>query len=137
MEMSGDTTVAVSNSFTVTVRVGGKVKQDVRVTLLDRGVKPKMVMIRMFVGAILIAAREHLETISRITIDEEYIGYGAVIKTLLLDRIRALWHEIHRDDVVITRIGKQSPAHRAAIRVTRRQARAVKSPSADELLEAC
>jgi hypothetical protein len=137
MEMSGDTTVAVSNGFTTTVRVTGKVKQDVREALLDRGVKPKMVMIRMFVGAILLAAREHLGSISGITIDEEYIGYEAVIKSLLLVRIRALDHEVNRDDVAITRVGKRSPAHREAIRVTLQQASANMTPSAEELLEVC
>jgi hypothetical protein len=137
MEMSGDTTVAVSNDFTATVRVTAKVKQEVREALRDRGVKPRMVMIWMFVGAILLAAREHLGTISRITIDDEYIGYEAEIRSLLLDRIRSLGHEVERDDVAINRIGKQSPAHRAAIRVTRRQARANSTPSAKELLEVC
>jgi hypothetical protein len=37
----------------------------------------------------------------------------------------------------IVRIGKQSPAHRAAIQVTRRQAKADQTPTARELLEVC
>ena len=137
IEMSGETTVAASNGFTVTVRVTARVKQEVRQALLERGVKPKMVMIRMFVGAVLLAIRDHLEGINLLTIDEEYIGYEATIKSLLLDRIRALGYEFPRYDVVITRIGKNSPAHRAAIRVTRRQAKADKTLSAKELLEVC
>jgi hypothetical protein len=137
IEMSGETTIAVSNDLTVTVRVTARVKQKVRETLLERGVKPKMLMIRMFVGAILLAIRDHLGEISTLTIDEEYTGYEAVIKSLLLDRIRSLRFEFTRDDIVITRIGKNSPAHRAAIRVTRRQVTADKMPSAEELLEVC
>jgi hypothetical protein len=137
IEMSGETTIAVSNDLTVTVRVTARVKRKVRETLLERGVKPKMLMIRMFVGAILLAIRDHLGEISMLTIDEEYTGYEAVIKSLLLDRIRSLRFEFTRDDIVITRIGKNSPAHRAAIRVTRRQVAADKTPSAEELLEVC
>ncbi len=137
MEMSGDTTVAVSNDFMVTVRVTARAKQEVQKTLLARGVKPKMVVIRMFVGAILLAIREHLETISQLTVDEEYTGYEAEIRSLLLDRIRALGLEFDRDGIVIDRIGKHSPAHRAAIRVTRRQAQADKTPSAEKWLTVC
>lgn len=137
MEMSGETTIAISNDLTVTVRVTARVKRKVRKALLERGVKPKMAMIRMFVGAILLAIHDHLGEISMLTIDEEYTGYEAVIKSLLLDRIRALGSELTKDDVVITRVGKNSPAHRAAIRVTRRQVAADKTPSAEDLLEIC
>jgi len=137
MEMSGETTVAASNGFTVTVRVTARVKQEVRQALLEHGAKPKMVMVRMFVGAILLAIRDHLEEINLLTIDEEYTGYEATIKSLLLDRIRALGCEFPRESIMITRVGKKSPAHRAAIRVTRRQAKADKTPSAEELLEVC
>ncbi|MFQ5858080.1 MAG: hypothetical protein ACE5LU_20945, partial [Anaerolineae bacterium] len=64
-------------------------------------------------------------------------GYEAIIKSLLLDRIRALGFEFTTDDIHIVRIGKDSPAHRAAIRVTRQQARADKTPTVEELLEVC
>ena len=137
MEMSGETTVAVSDNFTVTVRVTARVKRKVRKALLERGVKPKMVMIRMFVGAILLAIRDHLGEILILTIDEEYTGYEAVIKSLLLDRIWSLGFEFTRDDIVIARVGKKSPAHRAAIRVTRRQVAADKTPSTEELFGVC
>jgi len=96
-----------------------------------------MIMIRMFVGAILLAIQDHLAEVWSLTIDEEYIGYEAVIKSLLLDRIRALGFEFAGDDIRIARIGKKSPAHRAAIRVTRRQAGADKTPTTEELLEVC
>jgi hypothetical protein len=137
MEMSGDTTVAASDGFTVTVRVTAQVKQEVREALRDRGVKPKLFMIRVFVGAILLAIQDHLTEVGILTIDEEYTGYEAAIKSLLLDRIRALGFEFAGDDIRIARIGKKSPAHRAAIRVTRQQAKADKTPTVKELLEVC
>jgi hypothetical protein len=96
-----------------------------------------MVMIRMFVGTILLAVHDHLGEISTLMIDEEYTGYEAVIKSLLLDRVQSLGSEFTRDDIIITRIGKNSPAHWAAIRVTRRQVTADITPSAEELLEVC
>jgi hypothetical protein len=97
MEMSGETTVAVSSDFTVTVRVTAGVKRKVRKALLERGIKPRMVMIRMFVGVILLAIRDHLGRISMLTIDEEYTGYEAVIKSLLLDRVRSLGFDFTKE----------------------------------------
>jgi hypothetical protein len=102
IEMSGETTIAVSNGFTVTVRVIARVKQEVRQALLEQGIKPRMVMIRMFVGAILLAIRDHLKQIDLLTIDEEYTGYEATIKSLLLDRIRALGYEFHRVQLLLS-----------------------------------
>ena len=62
--MSGDAVVAISNSFTVTIKITAKVKQQVRRTLEDRGVKANLVMIRMFVGAIVLAMRGHLAEVT-------------------------------------------------------------------------
>jgi len=137
--MSGETVIAASNDFTVTVRITitARVKQEVRKALLERGVKPRMLMVRMFVGAILLAICDHLRDIHLLVIDAEYTGYEAVIKSLLLDRIRMMGIEFPKENIVIARVGKGSPAHRAAIRVTRRQARAHRMPSAEELLEVC
>jgi hypothetical protein len=137
MEMSGETTIAVSDHFTVTLRVSASVKQAVRQALLARGVKPNMVMIRMFVGAILLALDKHLTQVSRLIIDEEYTGYEAVLKSLLTDRARTSGVRLARENIVISRIGKNSPAHHAAIRVTRRQARADLTPTVEELLGFC
>jgi hypothetical protein len=137
MEMSGETVVAASDGFTVTVRITAEVKQQVREALRGRGVKPRMVMIRMFVGAIVLTIRKHREQVSTLWIDEEYTGYEAIIKSLVLDRARQFGFGLTKEDVILTRVGKRSPAHRAAIQVTRRQAVADETPSAAELLAVC
>ena len=137
MEMSGETIVAVANGFSVTVRITAEVKGVVRETLRRRGVKARMIMIRMFVGAIVLAVQDHLSESNILTIDEEYIGYETEVRSLLLDRLRSMGHELDKDMIVIERIGKKSPAHYAAIRVTRRQAQADKTPTAAELLGVC
>jgi hypothetical protein len=137
MEMSGDTVVAISNSFTVAIQITAKVKLQVRRALEARGVKSNLVMIRMFVGAIVLAMRGRLTEVTDLILDEEYTGYEAVIKSLLLDRIRDLGGALTPHNVRIAQIGKQSPAHRAAIQVTRRQAKADQTPTARELLEVC
>ncbi len=94
-------------------------------------------MIRMFVGAIVLALQDYLRDLGPVTIDEEYIGYEAETKSLLLDRLRRSGADLDVNDVTIARIGKKSPAHVAGIRVMRRQASADKTPTADELLKYC
>lgn len=135
--MSGDTVVAVSNSFTATIKITAKVKLQVRRTLEARGVKPNLVMIRMFGGAIALATRDYLAEITDLAIDEEYTGYEAIIKSLLLDRMRHLGGTLTSHNIRIIQIGKQSPAHRAAIQVTRHQAKADQAPTAGDLLAVC
>jgi hypothetical protein len=137
MEMSGDTVVAVANGFSVTVRITPDVKDIVRETLRRRGVRPRLIMIRMFVAAITLALQDHLAEIGGIVIDEEYIGYEAELKSLLLDRLRKLGCQREATDVTISRVGKKSPAHFAAICVTRRQAKADITPTPEALLELC
>jgi len=138
MEMSGETVVAVANELTITVRITARVKQQVRTALRKRGIKPRMVMIRMFVGAIVLALRRYEgAAMPLLWIDKEYTGYEAIIKSLLLDRGRRIGLALAKDDIVFTRIGKKSPAHRAAIRVLRHQAPADETPSAAELLVVC
>jgi len=113
------------------------VKQQVRQVLIDRGVKSDMIMIRMFAGAIVLTLRDHLGKADRVVIDEEYTGHEAAIKSLVLDRARALGLNVRSGNILFARVGKRSPAHRAAIRVLRRQARADRQPSVEELLAVC
>lgn len=127
--MSGDTTVAVSDGFTCTVKLTAKVKQELWDVLRARGVKPNLISICIFVGVIVLAIEDHREVVSGVMIDEEYSGYDEVIKSLLADRMRALGAALSRKEIWVDRIGKKSPAHRAAIRVTREQASADKSPT--------
>lgn len=135
--MPGDTVVAASNSFTATIKISAKVKLQVRRTLEERRVKPNLVMIRMFVGAIVLATRDYLADITDLAIDEEYTGYETIIKSLLLDRMQRLGGTLTSHHIRIARIGKHSPAHRVAIRVTRHQAQADQSPTAGDLLAVC
>jgi hypothetical protein len=137
MEMSGDTTIGASDGFTVTVRITAKLKHEVREMLRKRRVKTRLIMIRMFAAAILLAIQEHLTEVESLTIDEEYTGYEAEIKSLLINKMRAWGMSSAGDDIRVARIGKKSPAHRAAIQVTRRQARADKTPTTQELLGVC
>jgi len=135
--MSGDTTIAASDGFTVTVRITAKVKHEVRETLRKRRVKTRLIMVRMFAGAIFLAIQEHLAEIESLTIDAKYTGYEAESKSLLINKVRARRTKFTGDNIRIARIGKNSPAHRAAIQVTRRQARADKTPTTQELLGVC
>jgi len=129
--------VAISNSFTVSVKITAKVKLQVRRAWEGRGVKSNLIMIRMFVGAVVLALQDHMTGVTDLAIDEEYTGYEAIIKSLLLDRIRRLRGVLTSHNIRIIQVGKQSPAHRAAIQVTRCQVEADQIPTASELLAVC
>ena len=137
IEIPGETIIAASNSFTVTVRITSQVQQSVRNKLLSRGVKPRMVMIRMFVAGIFMAIQKNMNNVHSVIIDVEYPGYEDEIKSLLLEKIHAQGHWLSKHNIVIMSVGKKSPAHHAAIRVFRKQAKADYTPSVDELLSAC
>lgn len=137
VEMSGTTVVALSNDAAITVRITASVKQQVQQELRRRGVKSRLVMVRLFVSAILLALASYPEQITALLIDEEYLGYEAEIKSLLIDRAQQLGMALTRDDIHIARVGKKSPAHKAAIQVTRRQAKTTHTPTAEELLAFC
>lgn len=137
IEIPGETIIAASNSFTVTVRITPQVQQAVRDKLLLRGVKPRMVMIRMFVAGIYIAIHKNLKSVHSLIIDVEYPGYEDEIKSLLLEKIRTRGHWLSKHNIVIMSVGKKSPAHHAAIRVFRKQAKADYTPTVDEMFSAC
>jgi hypothetical protein len=137
IEMSGSTVVAIANSFSVTVEITAEVKKNVQTTLQQLGVKSNMIMIRMFVAAVLLGIKQHVSKITYLTLDEEYTGYDAIIASFMLDRIRRMGYEFDRSDLHIANIGKESPAHRAAIRVMRRQARPDIVATVDDMLRFC
>ncbi|MBE2233584.1 MAG: hypothetical protein IAE85_08830 [Anaerolinea sp.] len=137
VEMSGTTIVALSNHAAITVRITASVKQEVQQELRRRGVKPRLVMVRLFVAAILLALASYPERTTSLMIDEEYLGYEAEIKSLLIDRAQRLDVALTRDNIHIARVGKKSPAHKAAIQVTRGQTQATTTPTAEELLALC
>lgn len=137
IEMSGSTVVAVANGFSVTVEVTAEVKQHVRTALRQLGIKSNMIMIRMFVAAVLLGIEKHVSEITLLTLDEEYTGYEAIIASLMLDRIRKMGYDFDRSDLHIANIGKNSPAHRAAIRVMRRQVEPDLVATVDDMLRFC
>ena len=137
IEMSGPTIVAIANGFSATVEVTAEVKKKVRTTLQQSGVKSNMIMIRMFVAAVMLGIEEHLPKVTLLTLDEEYTGYESAIKSLLLDRIRKLGFDFDAADLHIANIGKDSPAHRAAIRVMRRQPKPDIVATVDDILRFC
>ena len=129
IEMSGATVIAIANEFAFTVRITASVKQEAQQALRRRGVKPRLVMIRLFVAAILLALQSYPQQITSLMIDEEYLGYEAEIKSLLIDRAQQFDVALAKDKIHIARVGKKSPAHKAALRVTRGQAKSNPDPN--------
>lgn len=136
-EFGKDTIVAVSNGFTSTIMLTAELKCELRAALVKRGVKSKLIPIRMFVAAIMLAIYEFRHNITLMTIDEEYTGYDNELKSLVLDRMRLVGVRLDPNAVWVSCIGKKSPAHNAAIRVMRKRAGATKYPSLADILGFC
>ena len=64
----GMRTTGATDGGSTTVRVTARVKKEVRERLRQRGVKPRVVMIRIFVGAILLAVENHLAEVESLTL---------------------------------------------------------------------
>lgn len=74
--------------------------------------------------ALFLLLSERLDALGGITIDTEYPGHEAEIKSLLLHLLRQNGRRVEADAIVFAQIGKASPAHDLAIGVTRGQYRA-------------
>ena len=136
-EFARDTIVAVSDGFTCTVLLTAELKTDLRAALTKRGVRSKLIPVRIFVAAIMLAIYEHRHTIAFLVIDQEYTGYDNELRSLVVDRMRALGAKIDPNTVWVSRIGKKSPAHDAAIRVMREQTEPTKRPILADILKLC
>jgi hypothetical protein len=136
-EFGRDTVVAVSNGFTYTIRLTAAVKGELRGVLAERGVRKKLIPLRIFVATIILAILEYKDSLTFLMIDQEYTGYDNELRTLVVDRMRAIGTRFERDSVWVTAIGKKSPAHRAAIKVMRKQANPNRTAKFDDLLRYC
>jgi hypothetical protein len=86
-----DSAVAACNDDEIILLVPGRVKQSLRLHLLERN-KRKTVHFQIFAILIFLAIREDFGTINQVVVDKDYTGASAEgqIKNLLLPLIRSV-----------------------------------------------
>lgn len=135
--LTEDTALGFSNGYRASILIPASVKRETSRALRDKGVRPKMISIRMFAAGVFLLLKDYLDRIGTMTIDTEYPGWEPEIKGLLLAHIRRQASGFANEDVVFDQIGKGSPAHDIAWRTYRGKRAADRQVTAEELLKYC
>jgi hypothetical protein len=132
-----DTAFGFSNRRQSAILVPVAVKRQVSGQLHARGVRPKLVSVRMFAASLFLLLEDHLAEIDLLTIDREFPGWEPVIKGFLLDHIRSRYGWFPTEAIAFGEIGKASRAHLVAWRTYRGERPAEKVITSSQLLKRC
>ena len=135
IESSGDTALALSNDEGYTIRIPAREKREaISVMRRHHGRRRRVqVYLRLFAVALYYLIRE-LPPGEPVVIDTEYTGHEKNIKNMLL---ALLWRDdpdFDADNITFGHVGKKSPAHKEALAVYRREAKANRTLMARDLL---
>ena len=134
IESSGDTVLAVSNGVSHTILIPVKEKQKALDFLTKRrGGSRKLGQIQLFAVALYFLL-EPLPLSATVVIDTEYEGHEQDIQSMLLNLIWRDKPDYDADRITFGRIGKKSRAHKLALDIFRRRAKADRILKADDLI---
>jgi len=132
-----DTALGFSNKQQSAVLIPAIVKKQVSERLFAKGVRPKLVSIRMFAGGLYFLLEDYLSQIAMLTIDREFPGWEPEIRGLLLGHIRSRYARFPTEGIAFGEIGKASRAHVVAWQTYRGQRTAERIITARQLLRIC
>lgn len=115
------TVLALANGKTYTIQISATTKQACIHHLRERGIKPPQMQVRLFATALYFLLKDHIAGLQSVTIDIEYQGHNEQIKTHLMNLLRRAGTIVSGVQIIFRLVGKQSPAHKASIEVTRRK----------------
>lgn len=114
IEQPGPTILAYSNGIMFAIRIPSDVKTAAQNNLKSRGKTRQTAHLLLFAACLFILLRDTLESFDQITIDTEYVGNEATIKSFLLRYIWKQFPTFNPEMIVFRQIGKKSPAHKKA-----------------------
>jgi hypothetical protein len=121
VESPHDTVLACSNGRRHAIVIQAGVKRDILESLRQRGVSRKRASVYLFAAGLFLLLRDVADQVDWIMIDEEYPGYAADIKAILLRMLRRAGKKVDAAVITFSQVGKSSPAHDLALRVSRRK----------------
>ena len=136
-QTQGDTVLAFSDGIERTILIPAKVKRAWQRELRARGVKPGMIVLRMFASGLLLLLEDRMEHISSVTIDTEYEGKEGEIKGLLLRFILKWVPDFPKEAIAFRQVGKQSGAHVLAWETHKARRKPDRRVTIEELLRYC
>jgi len=135
--LTEDTALGFSDDHQVAILIPAAIKRNCSRQLRARGVRPKMISIRMFAGGLFLLMENYLNQMESVTIDQEFPGWEAEIKGLLLKHIRQRVPDFASENIVFGQIGRASRAHQVAWRTYRGERVPEKRVTLGELLRFC
>jgi hypothetical protein len=134
IETAQDTILAYSNTRRYAICIPGQVKREVLARLRQQGKSKTRAVIWMFSAGLFFLLRDVLAQVSWITIDLEYEGHEADIKSILMRLARQNGLRVALEVFTFAAVGKSSGAHEQAIGVFRGQLKADRIITLAELL---
>ena len=135
--LTEDTALGFSDDSQAAILIPAAVKRNCSRQLRARGVRPKMISVRMFAGGLFLLMENYLNQMESVTIDQEFPGWEAEIKGLLLKHIRQRVPDFASENIVFGQIGRASRAHQVAWRTYRGERVPEKRVTLGELLRFC
>ncbi len=135
--LTADTAVALTNRVERAILIPARVKRRASQQLTARGVKPKMISVRMFAGAIYLLVRPLAGEMQAIIIDREFLGWENEIRGLLLAQLGKAGHPLTSDAVQFHSVGKNARCHHRALATFRHKRQPDQRMALNELLWAC
>ena len=133
----GDTVLAFSDDVERAILITAEVKRACQQELRAKGVKPSMIVLRMFAAGLLLLLEGQMKGIGSVTIDTEYEGKEGEIKGLLLRFILKWIPAFPKQAIIFRRVGRQSRAHILAWEIHRGKRQADRQANLRELLQYC
>lgn len=118
-ETSRDTILALSNGISYSIKISAKTKRKLQDLYRKIG-EPRVFVINTFVVGLYLLIKRDISKITEIVIDIEYPGSEKLITNILKEIFSA--QKVKRPpDIHFSLIGKGSKAHKAAVRVFRKE----------------
>ncbi len=118
-ESARDTVLAYSNSVQRAIVIPAAVKRKALAYLRKHGKSRKVAVLTVFAAGLFLLLRGVAKKITLAVIDLEYAGHDALIKDILLQRLRSEGTYTFPDTFTFASVGKKSRAHYLAIAVHR------------------
>ena len=113
--LTTDSALALSNHTERAILIPARAKRRVSRQLAARGAKPKMIPIRMFVGALYLLVEPLLGELKVVVIDLEFEGWNGEIRGLLLALIHKAGYRLAGDAIQFRSVGKHARCHHLAL----------------------
>ena len=113
-----DTVIAFTDEIRKSLLIRAKDKQVIQ-KIFRQIEKPRMFVYHTFTTLIYLLIKDDLNKIQEIIIDKEYPGKEALIKNLLLQKIRKVKPDFLAESISFQRVGKSSKVHLLAYAVSK------------------